>query len=232
MNRIHTLSLAFVALLSAALVPACMAGPIDSEGAEDGDNAQEEVGEAEQALGPTYTFGPSTTHRTLSEGENPDFWFGCYGFPNGVVRSWQLKEKNVRDFRISRQWCRDMMSDGTLGADNDPVEHFYHDGNGTLGMSSVPLDRLPIGVRLQADSVFGVLKIADVAMLSESAADIAANRTLYSQASYALSRNGTTYTLMCPTGYVLTGLGIKDNPGSESHEIRGVGITCRELVAQ
>jgi hypothetical protein len=231
MNRIHTISLALVALLSAALVPACVAEPGGSQDAEDGDDTREEVGTAEQALS-TYTLDTATVHPTLADGDAPDEWFGCNGFPNGVVRSWQLKEKNVKDFRISRQWCRDMLTDGTLGPDNDPVEHFYHDGNGTLGMSSIPLDRLPVGVRIQADKSFGVLKVADVAMLSASAADIAAKRSSYAQAAYALSRNASTYTVMCPAGYVMTGIGVNTHLGSESHEIRGVGLACKSLVAQ
>lgn len=134
MNRIHTLSLALVALLSAALVPACVAEPGD---AEDGDDAREEVGTAEQAVGTSYTLGSTRSYVELADGlpVGVASVLDCAAFPNAVVRSWQLREKNLHDFRVSREWCRDMQSDGTLGADNDPMEHFYQAGDGTLGMS-------------------------------------------------------------------------------------------------
>ncbi len=237
MNPIHTVAFSLLTLFVAAATPACMAPSSDAEDAEEGDAQDEEVGTAQAALGPKYQIIGSSTYPVWSAGADIYSYdvIRCSGFTNGVVRSWQLKEKNHSDFRFSRHWCRPMLSDGTLGAENDFADHFYHDGDGTLGMSSVPLDKLPVGVRLQAASSLGYYdhKVSDVAMLHESAADILAKKTGYSQASYALGNNDSTYTVVCPAGQVMIGLGVRDTSGgADRSEIVGVILECRPLVYQ
>ena len=237
MHHIHNVSLAIVALFSAVLAPACAEGPVDSDGAADEAVTDEEVAEAEQAASPPgYTLGASYELKSLPGGWEPSTVPTCQQFTNGVVRSWQLKEKNAKDFRYSKEWCRPMSRDGTLGSDNDFTEHFYYEGAGTVGMSSVPLDKLPVGVRVEVDTVWtawlgNVPKVGDVAMLHDSAADILDKKTSYSQATPALGRDYTTYTVVCSPGYVMTGIGVYDTtPSSNASEIYGVKIKCRELL--
>ncbi len=240
MNRIHTISFALVTLLAAAM-PACMAQSPDGDGAEDEAAQDESVGEAPSALGGAYSLQSSTYSSWFIQGtwvEDAEI-HSCDVFDNGVIRSWQLKEKNAKDFRFSRHWCRDMQDDGTLGTANDSYDHFYHDGDGTLGMSSVPLDKLPVGVRFQADDVIMAngnswWKISDVAMLYLSAADVYAQKTGYTQAPYALGRTDSTFTVRCPTGQVMTGMGVHERAFSpyDQSEITGVRIQCQRLLYQ
>lgn len=241
MNPIHTVAFSLLTLFVAAATPACMAPSSDAEDAEEGDAQDEEVGTAQAALGPKYQIIGSSTYPVWSAGADIYSYdvIRCSGFTNGVVRSWQLKEKNHSDFRFSRHWCRPMLSDGTLGAENDFADHFYHDGDGTLGMSSVPLDKLPVGVRFQADDVIMAngnswWKISDVAMLYLSAADVYAQKTGYTQAPYALGRTDSTFTVRCPTGQVMTGMGVHERAFSpyDQSEITGVRIQCQRLLYQ
>jgi hypothetical protein len=241
MNRIQSITAALVTLLAAAATPACVAGPVDSE--ESDDTLSEDVGSAQQAsaLPPKYMLDnsyygmrPSLVGDWVSDSEVKL----CDIFTSGVVRSWQLKEKNNRDFRFSREWCRPMMGNGQLGTDNDFIDHFYYDGDGTLGMSSIPLDKLPVGVRYQGKYVQELMdmpfKISDVALMYESAADILAQKSGYSLAPYALGRTDDTYTHRCWPGYVMTGIGIHErhSAGSDSSEMTGLKINCALLVYQ
>ena len=236
MNRIQVVALSFLTLFAAAVTPACVASPPDAEG-DEGGAEDEDVGAAQSALGPKYQIIGSSSYPFWSDGTDV-YSFDvtrCDMFTNGIVRSWQLKEKNTSDFRFSRQWCRPMLSNGTIGADNDFTDHFFHDGDGTLGMSSVPLDKLPVGVRLQATSPLGYYdhKVSDVAMLHESAADILAKKTGYTQAPYALGNNNSTYSVLCPAGQVMIGLGVRETSGgADRSEIVGVILECRPLVYQ
>ncbi len=241
MNRIHTISLTLLTLLAAAM-PACVAPSPDGDDAQDDGAQDESVGAAPSAINaPLYSLQTSTYDVLFANGDPVDAAdiHTCDMFTNGVIRSWQLKEKNAKDFRFSRHWCRDMLSNGTLGADNDSFTHFFHDGDGTLGMSSVPLDKLPVGVRFQADRVLTisgdtVYKISDVAMLHASAADVFAQKTGYTQAPYALGRTDDTYTLRCAAGRVMTGMGVHEKAFSpyDQSEITGVTIRCQRLLYQ
>lgn len=236
MNRIQTIALSLAALFAAAATPACVADPDSPDDADD-----EEVASAEQAAGaPDYSLGSTVYLRSWNLGVDVELSEiqGCDMFANGVVRSWQLKEKNARDFRFSKHFCRDMQQNGTLGADNDFTLHFFHDGDGALGMSSIPLDKVPVGVRFQAATVLNISgdsthKISDVAMLYESAYDVYNHLTGYSQASYALGRSDDTYTLTCLPGQVMTGIGVHEKPGSgDKSEITGLSLGCRILLYQ
>jgi hypothetical protein len=243
MPRIDTLALALVALFATAS-SACTAEPMDVEDAQDEDlqsedTQDENVGSAASALS-SYSIASTYTSVQWYLGESVSDYdmSSCSMFPDGVVRSWQLKERNHNDFRYSRHFCRNMGANGTLGSDNDFNYHFYHEGSGTLGMSSVPLDTLPVGVRIQAEYqpfTSPAFKISDVALLYADAADIVALYTGYSQAPYALGRNDSTYTLQCPTGKVITGLGVHEDitsGGSDQSEITGFKIRCSTLSYQ
>lgn len=118
MNRIQTITAALVTLFAAA-TPACVAGPVDSD--DPGDTPSEDVASAQQAQSrPGYSLGP-TTWKMGSAGFPVSQMLNCNDvYPNGVVRAWQLRELNKRDFRFSREWCRDMLDNGTLGPDNTP----------------------------------------------------------------------------------------------------------------
>ena len=236
MNRIHTLSLALVTLFSAALLPACVAEPVDSEDAED--MAGEEVGVAQQGL--TYVLDPAVTYVTWADGEavTTASVRQCTQFTNGVVRGWQLKMKNLRDFRYSREWCREMLSDGSLGSNPDPWDHFYYDGDGSSGISQIPLDKLPIGVQLQTDKLgigaLAVWKVADAALMYASVTQVRDHAYTWAYALGALGTSGSYAQLKCPVGSVMTGIGVKHmQVGSgDTAEIRGVSIACHALVQQ
>lgn len=238
MPRVNTLALALAALF-AMTQTACTADSVDSTDEQEEDGLDEATGEAASALNPVYSISTSGTNVEWIYGEEvEDFYVhSCDMFTNGVVRSWQLKEKNAKDFRFSRHWCRPMMNNGTLGSSNDFYDHFYYDGSGTLGMSSVPLDELPVGVRFQAEyqplSSAISYKISDVALLSQSAADVLAQHTGYDVAPYALGRTNSTFTLRCPVGKVMTGLGVDEwGGGSDQSHIVGLKIRCSTLVYQ
>jgi hypothetical protein len=165
----------------------------------------------------------------------------CDQFDDGVVRSWHLKEVNHHDFRYSKIFCRDILADGTLGSVNDPRTHFYHDGDGTLGTAPIPLETLPVGVRLRVKydglGYSGyVFKIGDVALLYDSADDIYADFTGYQATSYAFGHDtGSTHTVECPPGLVMTGIGVFEDivaGGTNRSEIRGVKIRCDALVRE
>lgn len=238
MNRIHTLTATLVTLFAAAATPACVQGTGESDDMDDA--LSEDVGSAQQADGlpPKYSLDLNT--RQTRQSQVGDFLFnseidGCDVFTNGVVRSFQLKEKNIRDFRFSREWCRPMLGNGTLGTDNSFNDFFYYDGTGTLGMSSIPLDQLPVGVRFQGKYVQELMsmpfKISDVALMYASAADILAMKSGYTLASYALSRTDDTYTVRCWPGYVLTGIGVSERHANpDSSEMTGIAIQCTALV--
>lgn len=165
----------------------------------------------------------------------------CDQFADGVVRSWHLKERNHHDYRYSKIFCRDIEPDGTLGSVNDPRTHFFYDGDGTLGTTPIPLDTLPVGVRLRAKydglGYSGyIYKIGDVALLYDHADDIYAGFTGYQATSYAFGHDtGGTYTVVCPPGKVMTGIGVFEDiiaGGTNQSEIRGVKIRCDELVRE
>ena len=154
-------------------------------------------------------------------------------YADGVVRSWYIKERNKADFRSSKHYCRDMGLDGTLVSGYVGQTHFTHSGSGTTGNSSVPLSDLPVGVRTKWKTT-GTDKLVDVNMIYNSADQIASFDTGWSGAGYALSRSGTTQTLECSAGYVMTGLRILEKTtgtgGANQSEIVGVRIECSQLV--
>jgi|GEM_PF-5890354 len=124
-----------------------------------------------------------------------------YGRGDVVVRKWYLKERNARDFRQSRTFCKNMTDSGTLGSNADQPWHFDYAGSGTTGTSYISTSNLPVGVQLRGSKdILGVIRIADVAMLYDRAGDIYAGYTGYNRASYALGRNGRTWTLQCDPG--------------------------------
>lgn len=238
MSHTHKLALALVGLF-AITSSACVVEPADIEGEE------EDIGVDTSEI----TLQPAVRYYIVPNGGSDVLWIPgdtvhdwdmhyCDQFADGVVRSWQLKERNAKDFRYSRHFCRNMASDGTLESTSDFAYHFYYEGTGTIGTTSVPLDSLPVGVRIQAEyQPFSspTYKISDVAMLYDQAADIADHFTGYSQASYALGRNDNTYTVVCPAGKVMTGLGISENVfsgGSDQSEISGLRIRCDVLVEE
>lgn len=239
MHRIQAIPFALTALFAAAM-SGCMAGPVEPEDTQDDGADSEDVGAAESALTPGYSLQSGGLYPRFSYGTNiPDEDVpSCTMFSNGVVRGWHLKERNVRNFRYSQEWCRNMNPNGTLGSDKDFYEHFYYDGSGTLGITEIPLDKLPVGVRLQAyySAFFNpTYRISDVAMLYASADDIYAGHTGYTQAPYALDRTDSTFTVHCPVGMVMTGIGVDEYTGSGSSDdspIAGVKIHCQTLIHQ
>ena len=232
MNR-NQLFFAATVTLFAAATPACVAEPVGSDEPEDAQS--EDVGSAEQALSrPGYSLS-NNSYFVWGPGTSYDWQVvNCDMYDNGVVRGFQLNELNNRDFRFSRQWCRDMANNGTLGADNDHRDHFFHAGDGTLGISQVPLDKLPVGVRVQAKYILGTFKVSNVALLYSSAADIVAGLNGYTAAPYALTRTDDTYTARCLSGTVLTGIAVNDSTTllnqDASSAIHGIGLQCTQLV--
>jgi len=182
------------------------------------------------ALDEVYSLGPTETI-ALEEPFEPSS-IRCSSFPNGVVRSWHVLEKNKYDFRWSKHYCRNMESDGTLGPVYDFIQHFYNSGNGTYGISKIPLNRLPVGVRLRLKQPGSGFSISDVALLHNRADDIFAGSRSYTQAAFALGRSGTTRTLECPRGAVMRTISVTSIPrsgGPNQSRISNVAIHCSPL---
>jgi hypothetical protein len=158
-------------------------------------------------------------------------------YDDGVVRSWYLKERNVRDYRKSYHFCRDMRTDGTLGSDYAREEHFWYSGSSTSGNSSIPTDKLPVGVRLTWDFisvgtyVASDWKLEDVELHFDDANDILDGRTNHDRAGAAFGHDGSQRDLDCDPGYVMTGLWVKARHESARNqaEIRAVRIECSGL---
>ena len=177
-----------------------------------------------------YTLGQTQTYALYEEPEVSVFH--CPPFTNGVVRSWHVYEKNKYDFRWSKHYCRNMEDDGTLGSTYDFRLHFYNSGNGTYGISKIPLTSLPVGVRLRVKER-ARNSISNVALLYDDAADIFAGMTSFSQAPWALGHSaGTTRTLRCGRGEVMRNLDVQDVPqsgGPNQSRIANVYIGCATL---
>ncbi|MEZ4467878.1 MAG: hypothetical protein R3F60_02130 [bacterium] len=163
--------------------------------------------------------------------------FDCEdAYDQGVIRSWYLRERNEADFRSSYHFCREMETDGTLAAGYTKQTHFNHTGSYTQGDSSIPLDMLPVGVRLKWNNATWPVtydKLVDVNVIYNDAASIIALDSGWSGAGYALGRAGSTTTLECPLGRVMTGLRVLEKTtgtgGSNQSEIVGVRIVCTDL---
>jgi hypothetical protein len=153
--------------------------------------------------------------------------------PNAVARAWHLKEVNKYDFRWSKQGCREILGDGTLASNDSTVRtHFFNEGSGDYGASKVPLDRLPVGVRLRYKNTIPE-KVADVAMLYMPAAEILDGETEPdNDYTYAMGRSANnTETLQCDPGYVVAGIDTRvADGGINRDEITGVIIYCRLLA--
>lgn len=158
-------------------------------------------------------------------GGSCDVYYG-----DGVVRSWSLKERNLRDYRKSHTFCRDMKSDGTLAAGNEKTSHFSYSGDGCTGNTSIPLDKLPTGVRTRWDfPLLGDLELVDVELFFDDAGDIIAGRTDADRAGSARGNSGGRVDLTCSPGLVLTGIQVlvrHRSGGPNQAEIHGVKIEC------
>jgi hypothetical protein len=168
----------------------------------------------------------------------------CKGlYDNGVVRSWYLTEKNLNDYRESKNFCRDMLANGTL---DDPdyarVMHFSYSGDGTQGNASIPLEMLPVGLGTKWDTRNGVEpifnfipqpKLRDIELHYLSARDVQTDTPYFESTGWALGNSGhETVDLMCSKGFVMTGLWVwvdRNAGGSNQAEIQAVEIECSLL---
>lgn len=179
----------------------------------------------------------STRYDVLGDSGVVQRSFDCMDvYGDGVVRSWYLRERNEADFRRSKHFCRDMAADGTLATGYVGQTHFDHTGGYTEGDSSIPLDRLPVGVRTKwkLDGAFTAYdKLIDVNLIHSDAETVIDGDDGWSGAGYALGRAGSTTTLECPAYYVMTGLRILEKTtgtgGANQSEIVGVRIVCARL---
>jgi hypothetical protein len=175
----------------------------------------------------------------------------CDTYENGAIRSWYLKERNIRDFRKSYVFCRDIQSDGSFGDDYSKGTHFSYSGSGTTGNSSMPLEvvyadrdyyesALPVGVQTFwhfpsfTVGVGTLAKLEDVNILLSTTDDVMDRTGIYSTSGKALGHDGTSRTLVCDPGYVMTGVRVRaqhDGVGGRNQaEIRAVKIECSKLV--
>jgi hypothetical protein len=213
------------ALAMIAATPACLV----DEMPEDSD-----VGGAELGLVRGYHYEVSGKSTQDTWHDSPNSIQHCQHLSNGVVRGWRLNEVNANDFRWSRVICREMEWSGTISTTGDTIQHFWESGNGDIGGSWVPMNRLPVGVRIRYayhpfTSPAETLK--DVAMLYDSADDIYAGYQGATQAPWAFERNGHSAELRCIPGYVLTGISVSSTHGGRNRrEIDGVQLQCGRLA--
>jgi hypothetical protein len=127
--------------------------------------------------------------------------------------------------------------DGTLGSESAKERHFWYSGSGTTESTSIPSDKLPVGIRLTWGGVsIGTYitdnwKLEDVELHFDDASEINDGAASYDRAGAAFGNDGFQRDLDCDPGYVLTGIWVKSRHESARNqaEIRGVKIECSAL---
>jgi hypothetical protein len=171
----------------------------------------------------------------------------------GVVRAWLLSERNWRDFAKSKVYCRPLTRAGGISTSQyhpDKIyAHFDYRG-GSEGITKIPLDRIPRGIRIEYDERNNALKVFDVALYHCDAGEDPTevwqpNTCSYSKDALKVEESwfddyldheydgaGGAHLVYCPKSYVMTGikLWIKDPFSTRKQaEIRGVRPLCHQL---